>query len=434
MKCPSCQAEVTGTMPVCPNCGTDLSEGMATAPVQAETVTAPLPGPQPESAARGASDRSLFLDFNEKPANIILVMDEARLRRGEFVKSFRSRLRILLLLLPAGLLFLLLDPLLGYGSVTFTLVACVLWGAALVGWYLLRRESLIAQAGELKTPKGGRCGFSFTLIFVVVFAGIVLFSLGLFSLVLDNFLLVVGLLLGLAASACLVWLWLHQPRGEAFGARFEAAYTIFQTLKDDLAPRRTLLGWLDLSGPQQPGKVVREATSGTGMPIKYYRDEWLRMKMPLYDGNLLRVSAVQRVKARQGRWKRGSSGKRKWKSGGTPQATSVLRVAVAVDRQAYEIVPAAAGTVNHFWVDIPPSAAGRLELRAVSDAPMNAWDILSVLHFAHDHIKPRVAEAVAEVSGTGPAVSDHAGGPPSDQSSPTGMAAGPSVNIGGSNT
>jgi len=90
----------------------------------------------------------------------------------------------------------------------------------------------------------------------------------------------------------------NHPSGQAFGPKFDAACTIFETIKDDIAPGRTLMGWLDLTGAQQPGKVVREGISASGAPVKAYRDEWLRIKMPLYDGNVMRVSGLERVRAR----------------------------------------------------------------------------------------------------------------------------------------
>ena len=76
------------------------------------------------------------------------------------------------------------------------------------------------------------------------------------------------------------------------------------------------------------------------MPIAFYRDEWLRMKMSLYDGNVLRMTAIERAKARLGRWKTGRiSGKRKWKPGGTVWARRELRVALTVNRDVYETLP-----------------------------------------------------------------------------------------------
>jgi hypothetical protein len=323
-------------------------------------------------------------------------MDQAKRQQGEFVTSFRQRLRFLLLLLPAGLPFVLLDWLLGNNFVTFSLVAYVLWAAALVGWLVLRHESPSRRQEKPKTPASVLFGRVFGVIVGLIFACILLSVAGLFSFLGGNLPLIVSLVLAVVALAGLTQLRRRQPTGEAFGARFEVARTIFETLKDDLAPKRTLLGWLDLSGAQQPAKVVRETTSSSGMPIKYYRDEWLRIKMPLYDGNVLRASAVERVKARLGLWKRSRSGKSKWKPGGPPQARNELRVAVALNADAYQVAPVQGGRVGKFLVEAPESDDGRLELRASTEAAIDAWDILRLLRFAYDHVQPRGVPAAAE--------------------------------------
>ena len=128
------------------------------------------------------------------------------------------------------------------------------------------------------------------------------------------------------------------------------------------------------------------------MPINYYRDEWLKMKMMLYDGNVMRVSALERVKARMGRWKRGSSGKRKWKSG-TAASRNELRLALTVNHDAYEILPLRPSKTGKFTVDVQGSDRDRIVLTASTDSPVEAWDILQVLRFAYDHLKPRETPA-----------------------------------------
>jgi hypothetical protein len=178
-----------------------------------------------------------------------------------------------------------------------------------------------------------------------------------------------------------------QPTGQQFGPRFDAARVIFQTIKDDLSPKRTLMGWLDLTGAQ-PGKVIRQNTSSSGMPINYYRDEWLKMKMMLYDGNVMRVSVLERVKARMGRWKRNRRGKSKWKAGGSASRNE-LRVAITVNREAYDVLPLRTNQVSKFLVETRESGDGRIVLDALTDAAINAQDILQVLRFAYDHLKPR---------------------------------------------
>jgi hypothetical protein len=387
MKCPYCQSEIRDGQRFCTHCGGDLSAVQApAAPPQVETVSAPMPQPQPGQPAKGASPRALFLNFNEKPANIIQVMDAAKREQGEFAQSYRKMVRILALLLPAGLPFIVLDWLLGNRFLTFSLVAYVLWGAALVGVIVLGRN-LPATGRKKPAPP------LFTIIFMVVFFGIfaVVFAsaCGIIAFFARNLALLVGFLLAGAAVVGLVRLWRNRPTGEEFGPRFDAARSIFETLKDDVAAKRTFLGWLDLTGTEQESKIVQKRTSTSGMPVAFYRDEWLRMKMPLYDGNVMRVSAVGRVKAKLGRWKRGSSGKTKWKPGGTVWNRNELRVAVAVNSEAYQVLPIQSGQVGKFTVDASEADDVRLVLKADTNATVDGWDILHLLRFAYDHVKPR---------------------------------------------
>jgi len=280
----------------------------------------PLARPSPTNA------RALFLHFNEKPMNIVRVMDDARRQAMEFAQARRKRMWLLALLFPAGVPFICLDTWMGYNICTFSLIALVLWGAAIVGFFLLSRDRSSAQP---------------------------------------------------------------------FNPHFDDARTIFETLKDDLSPKRTLIGWLDLTGPQQPGKVVREATSSSGMPIKFYRDEWLRMKMMLYDGNVMRVSCLERVKARMGRWKRGRSGKMKWKSG-TSAAQNELRVALTINKEAYAVLPFQQPVqVGKFYVNVKQADDGRIVLDADAETEITAADILQLLRFTYAHLEPRGASAIA---------------------------------------
>jgi len=214
MICPSCQAEVKDTSSFCTKCGAALPKRAApVAPVPTETVSAPLPRAEPGQPSPSTSGRALFLDFNEKPANIVQVMDQAKHQQGEFVTSFRQRLRVLLLLLPAGLPFVLLDWLLGNNLVTFSLVAYVLWGAALLGWIVLRRESPSRRQEKPRAPIGVLFGRVFGLIWALIFACIFLGATGLFSFLAGNLLLVVGLVLAGAPPAERRGIWRPVRRG-----------------------------------------------------------------------------------------------------------------------------------------------------------------------------------------------------------------------------
>ncbi|MBN1890514.1 MAG: hypothetical protein JW850_21150 [Thermoflexales bacterium] len=288
------------------------------------TVSAPAPR-LPSQPQTGKARRALLLNFNEKPANIVRVMDETRQKQSEFAKERTRRLWIIALLLPLGLPFVCADVAMGYNMCTFSLVGLALWVAALVGFITLMR---------------------------------------------------------------------NRPSGKEFGPQYDIARTIFETLRDDIAPKRTLIGWLDLSGTQQTGKVVRQQTSSSGMPVAFYRDEWLRMKMPLYDGNVMRLAVVERVKARLGKWKVGRiSHKRKWKAGSTVWGRRELKLALTINPEAYELLPIQNEQVGKFALDATQTGSGRIVLSGATNEAIGAGDILQVLRFAYEHLKPR-GEAV----------------------------------------
>ena len=284
------------------------------------TVIAPAPrapSAQPPSTAK----RALFFNFNEKPLNIIRVMDDTQRQKMEFAQARRRRVRLLLLLFPAGLLLILADWAIGYNLLTFSLVGLALWVAAIAGLVMLARNNL---------------------------------------------------------------------SGQPFGPKFDAARTVFETIQDDIAPRRTLMGWLDLTGAQQPGKVVREGASASGVPLQVYRDEWLRIKMPLYDGNVMRISGLERVKARLGHLKRGGSGKMKWRSGRS-FTRNELQVAITVNKDVYEVTPFPyPAQTSKFHVDVQQANESRIALTAsTNDTNITGADVLQVLRFVYDHLKPR---------------------------------------------
>jgi hypothetical protein len=187
--------------------------------------------------------------------------------------------------------------------------------------------------------------------------------------------------------------------GPALGPEFQAAREIIHTLRDDPDPRRNLFGTLDLSGPQQPSKLFREAKNRAGLAVNFYRDEWLSLKTKLYDGNMLRVSAVDRVKVRLGYHKRSRiSGKQKWKAPKIANAHQ-LKVRLSVNPQVYEIAPGAAarpGTqIGSYRLSEVSTSGGIIDLSAITTADhVQASDVLGVLRLTYDMLK-RKSEAQA---------------------------------------
>jgi hypothetical protein len=141
-------------------------------------------------------------------------------------------------------------------------------------------------------------------------------------------------------SAIVVFIVLLRARVLEFPPRFQTALSIINTLRDDVAPKRDFYGQLDLSGIQQPSKLASETPNALGLTIQRYRDEWLELKAKLYDGNMLRMSALERSKVRKGYFKRGKiSGKMKWKAPVVKENRNQLQVRLSVNPQVYQIVP-----------------------------------------------------------------------------------------------
>ena len=188
----------------------------------------------------------VLITMNDKPAAILLGMDEILDRRDSVLQVYKRRSRLPLWLFLAGFPFLLIDLLftfLGYKLCLFSFLAPVLWGAAIIVFLVNRRNKL---------PN------------------------------------------------------IHPD--------FFTAKEVLYTLRDDIDPKRTFFGRVDLTGTRQSEKVARESSNSLGLITQYFRDEWLSLKTKLYDGNLLRLSLTRSEKVRKGYYKRSRiSGKKKWK-------------------------------------------------------------------------------------------------------------------------
>jgi hypothetical protein len=125
-----------------------------------------------------------------------------------------------------------------------------------------------------------------------------------------------------------------------FPPRYQSTKDLLFTLRDDLKPGSTFTGHLDLTGAMLKSKVARETKDERDRTTQFFRDEWLSLKAKLYDGNVLRVSAIQRSKQRQPYWKRSSiSGKMKQKPAKFKGSEQQLKVRIAVNPEVYSIVP-----------------------------------------------------------------------------------------------
>lgn len=157
-------------------------------------------------------------------------------------------------------------------------------------------------------------------------------------------------------------------------ARLNGAADLLEALADDAAPGKPVSGFVDVGGHEQPAKLVRSGTSATGWKVSLYRDEWLRLRFALRDGNRLRLSLVDRVKARAGRWKKGRSGKQKWKDGRSDWL-STLELQLVVNPAVYRVKPAGDGDA----VQVGQRAGGGAVLTLAQSVASASFDPGAVL-------------------------------------------------------
>jgi hypothetical protein len=132
---------------------------------------------------------------------------------------------------------------------------------------------------------------------------------------------------------------LRKSDSHDFSPRYTGTKQILYTLRDDLKPASSFLGHLDLTGAMLDTKVARETKDTQDRTTQHFRDEWLALKAKLYDGNILRVSAIQKSKKRKSYWKRSSiSGKMKLKPEKHKGSEQYLKVRIAVNPEVYQIV------------------------------------------------------------------------------------------------
>jgi hypothetical protein len=131
---------------------------------------------------------------------------------------------------------------------------------------------------------------------------------------------------------------LRKSDSQDFSPRYKSTQEILHTLRDDVRPNSTFLGHLDLTGAMLPTKVARTSNDTQNRTTEYFRDEWLALKAKLYDGNILRLSAIQKSKKRKSYWKRSRiSGKSKLKPEKYKGSEHDLKVRIVANPELYTI-------------------------------------------------------------------------------------------------
>lgn len=232
-----------------------------------------------------------------------------------------------------------------------------------------------------------------------------LFLAGFPFILLDGLLMVAGYkvcLFSLVAPVC--WLAalvlsvsMRRSRALELAPLFTDVRQVIYTLRDDANPKRNFFGHLDLTGTQNKEKLTRENSDSFGRVTQLYRDEWLSLKTKLYDGNMLRLSAIRREKVRKGYWKRGGvSGKMKWKAPKFKGSLQELRLRLSVNPQVYDVasiqtLPRGA-QIGAYYIERLEASGGIIDLAAATGSDnISDSDILSVLRAVYDLLKRKVA-------------------------------------------
>lgn len=190
---------------------------------------------------------------------------------------------------------------------------------------------------------------------------------------------------------------LKKQQSAEFPSTYQAARQIFYTLRDDLKPGSPLLGHLDLTGYKQKDKIARQTSDARNRTTDHYRDEWLSLKAKLYDGNVLRVSAVQRAKIRQPFTKRSRiSGKIKMKPEKFKGYLNELKVRIVVNPEVYTIAsnnPVVPGkAIGQYTISQVDAQGGMINLTAhTPDKEVQPESILSVLQHTYGLLQRKAA-------------------------------------------
>jgi len=197
-------------------------------------------------------------------------------------------------------------------------------------------------------------------------------------------------------AAVVVFVNLRWTKSLSLPPRYDSAGEIIKTLQDDIRTGSSFLGHIDLTGLEQKSKIARENKDALGRTSLLYRDPWLNLKLKLYDGNILRLSLVERSKTRLGYWKRSRiSGKNKWKPPKHKGTLHELNVRLAVNQDAYSVtIPASlrtGTTLGPFSINRIDTTGGILTVQAASSVEPTTQDILVMLRKIYDSLQRKAA-------------------------------------------
>lgn len=153
---------------------------------------------------------------------------------------------------------------------------------------------------------------------------------------------------------------------------------VVSALAEDVAAGKTVTGWADLTGAQQPGKLMARGQSSSGARIELFRDEWLHVSAPLRDGTRLRLAAVDREKVKHPVTRRRGR-KTKTKPGHT-QSLHTLEIRLRVHPSVYRPMTPAAQTGQVGGLLLSSISATTDSVAAVFARPSSGLKLADVMH------------------------------------------------------
>ncbi len=181
-----------------------------------------------------------------------------------------------------------------------------------------------------------------------------------------------------------------------FSPRYDNTKELLYTLRDDLKPGATFLGHLDLTGSMLQTKVARETKDIRDRVTQHFNDPWLSLKAKLWDGNILRVSAIQKTKKRKSYWKTNARGKMKSKPEKFKGTHQELKVRIVVNPDSYVIKPNNQFSLNKdvgkYKIMQLSTEGGMINILAVSPfEEVRHTDILTFLKSAYSLLERKAA-------------------------------------------
>lgn len=263
-------------------------------------------------------------------------------------------------------------------------------------------ESIILRMDKFRTDaqKTESVGDKWRWVPILIFfagIGLILIDVVLWLLEYSSFVFILGGIL-LWIAAVVLARSLRKSDLHDFSPRYNGTKEILHTLRDDLRPNSSFLGHLDLTGALLPTKVARTSQDTQNRTTEYFRDEWLALKAKLYDGNILRISAIQKSKKRKSYWKTSRiSGKSKLKPEKYKGSQHDLKVRIVVNPELYSIESSSPTfkqglNIGRFTVSQLSAEGGIINF--VANSPFDEVEhenILHILQLAYSLLKRKAA-------------------------------------------